>query len=104
MNNYILLADIGNTTIKLGLANETGIAFSISLPTKSLYTADSLGLTLLQFLSLQHIKKVKTISLCSVVPELGKIFYQACQKYLHLKFFPLIFPFLWAINTQTRRK
>lgn len=93
MNNYILLADIGNTTIKLGLAGETGIEFTLSLPTKSLYTADSLGLTLLQFLTLQHIKKVKTISLCSVVPELGKIFYQACQKYLHAtpKIFPLDF-------------
>lgn len=92
-NTYLLLADIGNTTMKIGLADENGITSSISLPTKSLYSADSLGLTLLQFLNFQHIKKVKTISLCSVVPEVGKIFYQACQKYLHAtpKIFPLDF-------------
>lgn len=99
-NTYMLLADIGNTTIKIGLADENSITASISLPTKSLYTADSLGLTLAQFLSLQHIKKVKTISLCSVVPELGKIFYQACQKYLHTT--PKVFPEDFSIPLQNQ--
>lgn len=94
MNNHIVLADIGNTTIKLGIASERDIAFSISLPTKSLYTADSLGLTLIQFLNFHHIEHIDTISLCSVVPELAKIFSEACQKYLHVlpKAFPVDFP------------
>ncbi len=94
MNNHILLADIGNTTMKLGIADERNIAFSISLPTKSLYTADSLGLTLIQFLNFHHIEPIDNIALCSVVPELAKIFSEACKKYLSVnpKTFPVDFP------------
>ena len=90
MNNIRLLADVGNTTVKLGIADKNGILFSFSLPTKALYTADSLGLSLLQMLSFHGIEGISGVSLCSVVPELGKTFYKACQKYLNCT--PAVFP------------
>lgn len=90
MNKFTLLADVGNTTIKLGIANERGIVHSFGFPSKSLYTADSLGFNIIQLLDLYHIEKIESVSLCSVVPELGKIFCQACKKYLHAA--PKIFP------------
>lgn len=42
----ILLADIGNTCIKLGLADTSGLGETWSLPTRMPHTADSLGLAL----------------------------------------------------------
>ncbi len=90
MNTIGLLADIGNTTIKFGIADSGKIRCSFSFPTKAPYTADSLGLNLLQMLSLQQIEHIGFVSLCSVVPELGKTFYRACQKYLSLT--PAVFP------------
>ncbi len=90
MNNITLLADVGNTTVKLGFANKSKIFHSISLPTKSLYTVDSLGLLLLQILQHLKIEKIHGVALCSVVPELGKTFYRASEKYLGLS--PKVFP------------
>lgn len=100
MNNIRLLADVGNTALKLGIADSNGILFSFSLPTKALYTVDSLGLTLLQVLSLHKIEGIHGASLCSVVPELGKTFFKACQKYLNHT--PAVFPqdFKFPLNNQ----
>lgn len=74
MNKFTLLADVGNTTMKLGIADEHGIVHSFGFPSKSLYTADSLGFNIIQLLDLYHIEKIESVSLCSVVPELGKFF------------------------------
>lgn len=90
MNKTMLLADVGNTTVKFGIAGPSKIISSFSLPTKALYTVDSLGLTLMQMLAFHHAENVESAALCSVVPELGKTFYKACQKYLHIT--PSVFP------------
>lgn len=90
MKTISLLADVGNTTVKLGIADSGRICRSFSLPTKALYTPDSLGLNLLQILSHCKIERIDFVGLCSVVPELGKTFFKACQKYLSLT--PAVFP------------
>ena len=85
----LLLADMGNTAVKLALAHGTspahaGITPPYTLPTAGGYTPDSLGLTLLQLL---HHAQVAPgdIAACvasSVVPGLDPILAQACTKYL----------------------
>ncbi len=81
-NNALLLADIGNTSIKLGFAIDGEITHSFSLPTRSQYSADSLGLLLMQMLNVVKLEKVSQSFVCSVVPELLAIYRQACSKYL----------------------
>ena len=47
MPDTLLLADIGNTCVKIGLASHAGMDATYALPTRVRYTADSLGLSLL---------------------------------------------------------
>ncbi len=47
MQPELLLFDIGNTSIKVGLANECRVLTSYTLPANAGHTPDSLGLTLL---------------------------------------------------------
>ncbi|MCL1916640.1 MAG: type III pantothenate kinase [Desulfovibrionaceae bacterium] len=79
-----LLLDIGNTNIKLGIADRGEISHSFSLPSGRSYTADYLGLLLLQFFGQAHCppEKLETAIACSVVPSLEPILRQACRKYL----------------------
>jgi type III pantothenate kinase len=88
MANIFLLADIGNTNLKLGFADREGIRHSFSLPGgNSLYTGDSLGLLLLRML--EHLDyapgDIKAALACSVVPDLEPPLRQACKKYLGLE-------------------
>lgn len=81
---YALLLDIGNTNIKLGIADSNGIKESFSLPSSRNYTSDSLGLSLVQLLGYARCgnEDVDAILACSVVPSLNPLIRQACKKYL----------------------
>lgn len=82
-----LVADIGNSNIKIGLAHLASkkVLRTFSIPTKSLYTPDSLGLMLLQFLNIAKVTEVTSCRVCSVVPDLTNTFRDACEQYLQLK-------------------
>lgn len=79
-----LLLDIGNTNIKLGLADRDNILESFSLPSSRNYTADSLGLSLVQLLAYAQTEPadLEAILASSVVPSLNPLLRQACLKYL----------------------
>lgn len=82
-----LLLDIGNTNIKFGLADKSGIIRSYSLPSTHNQTADSLGLYLLSLL--QHAgtpaSELDLALASSVVPNLNPMLRRACADYLNLR-------------------
>ena len=89
----LLLADMGNTAIKLALAHDIApvqsacITPPYTLPTTGGYTPDSLGLTLLSLLSHARVAP-ENLAACvasSVVPGLDPILAEACTKYLHCR-------------------
>ena len=84
MSEQLLLADIGNTCIKLVFARPDALEAAFSLPTRAQHTADSLGLALMQLLSLRGIttQDITACVLCSVVPDVSTLFQEACRKYL----------------------
>ena len=79
-----LLFDIGNTNIKIGLADESGIGASFSLPSKRDETADSLGLNILLLLKHAGMEaaELSAAYASSVVPNLNPMLRQACRKFL----------------------
>ncbi len=85
----ILLFDIGNTSIKVGLANENSIITSYTLRTDAGQTADSLGITLYSLLS--HAKyEQASIDACvcsSVVPSMTPLVRAACTRFVGAKFY-----------------
>ena len=98
MSEQLLLADIGNTCIKLVFARPDALEAAYSLPTRAEHTADSLGLSLIQLLSLQGLaaKDITACVVCSVVPDVNTLFQEACRRYLHKD--PLSFPGDFAID------
>jgi type III pantothenate kinase len=81
-----LLFDIGNTTLKIGMADEKGIRSSYSLPSTSTETADSLGLKLLEICRHANLAPsgLECCLACSVVPSFDPVLATACQRYLGL--------------------
>lgn len=90
MESVILLCDIGNTAIKLGLCMADELATTWSLPTlPNATTADSLGLDIIALLAHAEVP-VDAIAACvavSVVPDLARIFKMACARYLRCPLF-----------------
>ena len=80
----ILLADIGNTCIKLGLADTSGLGETWSLPTRMPHTADSLGLALAGLLGGAGLGRgdFAVCAVCSVVPDLTPVLRDAVGRYL----------------------
>lgn len=99
-NKILLLTDIGNSSIKFGLADSNKIFYTFSLPTRSQYSVDSLGISLIQMLSIAKVDKINFSALCSVVPELSIIFRDACSRYLGVK--PAIFPIDFTIDINNK--
>lgn len=97
-DTIVLLADIGNTSIKLGFANKQKILHAFSLPTKSQYSMDSLGLFLMQMLAKTGYSKVSFVALCSVVPELTAIFKNAVLRYFEIE--AAVFPEDFSIDME----
>lgn len=90
MQPKLLLFDVGNTSIKIGIADKEHILTSYSLPAQTEYSVDSLGLHLLSLL--QHAAvSADTLTACvasSVVPVLDPLLREAVVRYLHI---PLYF-------------
>lgn len=84
MRSGLLLCDIGNTAIKIGLADAGAIIATYALPASLESTADSLGLNLLA--ALKHSGVAETeISACvtaSVVPGLNAAMASAIARYI----------------------
>lgn len=84
-SSCILLADVGNTTCKLGLADEKGLLARVVLPTDSRMTSDSLGFQICAFLQRIPLsgRTIEAWVISSVVPHLNPIFRQAADIYGH---------------------
>lgn len=84
MQPELLLFDIGNTSIKVGLANKCRVLTSYTLPANAGHTPDSLGLTLLALL--QHAgTEAANLTACvasSVVPGFDPLLREAVARYL----------------------
>ena len=75
----LLLFDVGNTSIKVGMADKSHVLASYTLPAATGQTADSLGLTLLSLLGHAGVEP-GTLAACvasSVVPALDPLLAEA---------------------------
>lgn len=84
MHGTLLLFDIGNTSIKVGLADARAVHSTYTLRTDAGQTADSLGLTLLTLLGHADLA-VKDIAACvcsSVVSAMTPLLRTACRRFL----------------------
>jgi type III pantothenate kinase len=79
----VLLFDVGNTNIKLCLADESGIGRTYSLPSTNRETADSLGLAISGICAREGVAEgdVRAWVLSSVVPPLNGLLKAACAGY-----------------------
>lgn len=80
----ILLFDIGNTSIKVGMADRQGVLASYSLPGQGGHTADSLGLALLGLLGHAGLGpgQIAACVASSVVPGLDQVLARAVGRFL----------------------
>ncbi|MCL2123237.1 MAG: type III pantothenate kinase [Desulfovibrionaceae bacterium] len=79
----LLLFDIGNTAIKVGLASECAVLASYTLRTDAGQTSDDLGLTLLELLRHARLQP-ETLCACvagSVVPNHSRTMREMCRRY-----------------------
>ncbi len=80
----LLLADIGNTSIKIALAYNLIIRHTYSFPSTIPYSEDSLGLALTQ--AIQHAgvhpSEISQVLVCSVVPDVDTLFASASSRFL----------------------
>jgi type III pantothenate kinase len=82
----LLLTDIGNTSIKLGLAKDDEIRATYTLPTDDSQSADGFGLQLRQLT--EHAALGEDIDACiisSVVPGIEPAFRRACERFFGLR-------------------
>lgn len=82
-----LLIDIGNTNIKFGLAERTGLGPSFVLPTDRSATPDSLGLAMVTALGFHGAKPadIEAAVASSVVPPLSPVLSAAVSRYLGVR-------------------
>ncbi|XPV76023.1 MAG: type III pantothenate kinase [Desulfovibrio sp.] len=96
MNNYVLLFDVGNTNVKIGIANAKGVTNHYTLPTTRGETADSWGLKLMQICQLNNIgpDNIEAFVLSSVVPPLDPLFSRVARTFFQCEahFVPVSIP------------
>ncbi len=87
MQKRIIIFDIGNTNIKLGLADHKGLLTSYALCTDTNESADSLGLKVLQVLNhAGFLPGAFSLAVASsVVPDMNPVLRQTCERYLGLE-------------------
>lgn len=83
MPSSIMLFDIGNTSIKVGVASRERVLDTYTLRTDAGQTADSLGLTLLTLLGHAGVEKsgIEACVASSVVPALEPLVSEACRRF-----------------------
>lgn len=86
----LLVVDIGNTNITLGIYNQDILLKSFRMTTKMERTSDEYGLVLLNFVSMANLEvnQIKDVIISSVVPKMMHSFTNAIRKYLEKE--PLI--------------
>lgn len=79
----VLLFDVGNTNVKLCLADENGLGRTYSLPSTNRETSDSLGLKIAGICAREGMAegKVRAWVLSSVVPPLNNLLKSACADF-----------------------
>jgi type III pantothenate kinase len=79
----VLLFDVGNTNVKLCLADENGIGRTYSLPSTNRETSDSLGLSIAGICAREGVAEgeVRAWVLSSVVPPLNNLLKAACADF-----------------------
>lgn len=82
-----LLIDIGNTNIKLGLANSKDNLFTWRVATDNRKTADEFGMILLDLLTSKGYKfeDIKGVIMSSVVPSMNYTLEHMCTYYIGIK-------------------
>lgn len=87
MQKRIIIFDIGNTHIKVGLADHNCLLTSYALCTDTNESADSLGLKVLQVLDhAGFLPGAFSLAVASsVVPDMNPVLGLACERYLHLE-------------------
>lgn len=88
MAQTILLFDIGNTSIKVGLATLDSVFTSYTLRVDPGQTADSLGLTLLTLLGHTgtSLASIEACVVSSVVPAMTPLLAEACHRFVGCPF------------------
>jgi type III pantothenate kinase len=82
-SHSLLLMDVGNTGIKIGLASPEALGPSFTLPTDARETADSLGLKLREICRVEGLEpsSVQAVAVSTVVPPLGPVIAEAADRY-----------------------
>ncbi|MDD5935836.1 MAG: type III pantothenate kinase [Clostridiales bacterium] len=83
----LLVIDVGNTNITLGVLEEDKVVASFRITTKILRTSDEYGLLILDLLAAKDISKhqIKDVVIASVVPNIMYSFNSGIIKYLDKK-------------------
>ena len=86
----LLVIDIGNTNIKLGVFDDDKLKAAWNLATDIHHTSDEYGGVVLDLMEREKVlaSKVTGVVLCGVVPPLLHTFVEMCKKYLNTK--PLV--------------
>ncbi|MCI8342271.1 MAG: type III pantothenate kinase [Firmicutes bacterium] len=79
----VLLIDVGNTEIRIGVHDKSGLVGSWRMTTDSLKTSDELGGAILRFVKFDEIdpKKIEGAIICSVVPNIMYSLTRGVKKY-----------------------
>lgn len=83
----LLVIDIGNTNITLGVSHEDEWIASFRLTTRTPRTSDEYGLSILSLLKIKNINKeeIKDVIISSVVPNIMHSFNNGIRKYLDIE-------------------
>lgn len=81
----ILVVDIGNTNIVLGIYQNRELAYHFRLSTTRQSTIDEYGVMIFNLFRMSDIsvKDIEGVIISSVVPPLVNVFEEMCQKFLH---------------------
>lgn len=79
-----LLVDIGNTSLKIGIASSEKVLTVYSLPTDPAQSSDALGLQLTELVRHAGEGQVDYGLICSVVPDMDPLLFSACTRFLNI--------------------
>lgn len=87
----LLVIDVGNTNIEIGIFVEDVLSYKFRLATNKDMTSDEIGLAIAQFFTIQNLDRflVKAVIVSSVVPQLNYSITNAIKKYFGKR--PLVF-------------